>query len=123
MIDIKDKNGNTRLSVIISDKAVYHKELMTEEYVLLTFETATLVRFAKGDYINTEFGRFYLVNPTRPKYNVNNTGNGAYQYEQKFHAVWERWKNYKFFYSRQRGFEKSWSLTGFFSGLPLPCPK
>lgn len=115
MIDIKDKNGNVRLSVVISDKAVYHKELMTEEYVLLTFETAQLVRFAKGDFINTEFGRFWLVNPSRPKYNVNNTGNGAYQYEQKFHAIWERWKNYKFFYSRQRGFEKSWSLTGFAS--------
>ena len=112
MIQIKYKDGNTervRLEVEVSEKAIYRKELMTEEYVLLTFDTAELVNLQKGDYIETEFGRFVIVHLEKPKRNVD--GNGGYSYEQKFHAPWERWTTRKLFYSRKRGSEKAWSMT------------
>ena len=112
MIQIKYKDGSTervRLEVEVSAKAIYRKELMTEEYVLLTFDTAELVNLRRGDYIETGFGRFVIVHLEKPKRNVD--GNGGYTYEQKFHAPWERWTTRKLFYARQRGSEKAWSMT------------
>lgn len=112
MIQIKYKDGQTervRLEVEVSEKAIYRKELMTEEYVLLTFNTAELVNLQKGDYIETEFGRFLIVHLEKPKRSVD--GDGGWSYEQKFHAPWERWTTRKLFYARQRGAEKAWSMT------------
>lgn len=112
MIDIKYLNGTTesiRHSVEVSDKAIYRKELMTEEYILLSFNTATLINFSKGDYIDTEFGRFEIVHIEKPKQNVDT--DGGWYYEQKFHADWERWTTRMLFYARQRGAEKAWSMT------------
>lgn len=111
-IQIKYRQGNTeyvRCEVEVSDKAIYRKELMTEEYVLLTFNTAKDAGLRKGDYIDTEFGRFRIVDIDKPKRNVGS--DGGYYYEQKFHAPWERWRKRKLFYSRQRGSEKAWSMT------------
>lgn len=107
MIHIKDKNGNLRYSVEITDKCVYYKALMEEEYVLLSFDSDTLVPFAKGDYIETEFGTFYAVYIDKPK----RTSTGGYSYEQKFHAPWEWLRNRIAFYDRQKGSEKSWKMT------------
>ena len=107
MIDIKDKNGNLRYSVEITDKCVYYKALMEEEYVLLSLDSDTLMPFAKGDYIETEFGTFYAVYIDKPK----RTSNGGYSYEQKFHAPWEWLRNRIAFYDRQKGSEKSWKMT------------
>lgn len=107
MIDIKDKNGNLRYSVEVTDKCVYYKALMEEEYVLLSFDSDTIVPLAKGDYIDTEFGLFYIVTLDKPKRNAN----GGYAYEQKFHASWERLRNRLTFYDRQKGSEKSWKMT------------
>lgn len=112
MIDIKYKDGSqekVRLSVEISEKAIYRKELMTDEYVLLPFNTATLVHFRKGDYIDTGFGRFEIVQLDKPKQDTGNTG--GWSYELKFHAPWYRWTTRKLFYARQKGFEKEWHMT------------
>lgn len=107
MIDIKQKNGSVRCSVEITDKCVYHKELMTEEYVLLSFESDTLIPFAKGDYIDTEFGTFRIVHLEKPA----ESANGGYEYEQKFHVDWERFRSRIVFYDRQLGYEKAWKMT------------
>lgn len=107
MIDIRDKNAAIRASVEITDQCVYSKKLMEEEYVLLYFESDTLIKFAKGDYIQTDFGVFRIVTLSRP----HQSANGGYTYEQKFHADWERWRNHITFYDRQRGSEKSWKMT------------
>lgn len=109
MIDIRDKKGNIRYSVEISDRAIYHKELMAEEYVLLTFETVRLVNFKKGDYIETEFGRFEIIKVDKPERNVNS--DGGWSYEQKFCPPWAKWVNRKMFYKRQKGSEKAWKMT------------
>ena len=107
MIDIKQKNGTIRLSVEITDKCVYSKTLMEEEYVLLSFDTDTIIQLAKGDYIDTEFGTFQIVKLEKPE----ETANGGYHYEQKFHPEWEMLRNRLTFYDRQLGFEKSWKMT------------
>ena len=107
MIDIKQKNGSVRCSVEITDKCVYHKELMAEEYVLLSFESDTLIPFAKGDYIDTEFGTFRIVHLEKPA----ESANGGYEYEQKFHVDWERFRSRIVFYDRQLGYEKAWKMT------------
>lgn len=97
MIDIRDKKGNIRYSVEVSERSVYHKELMAEEYVLLTFETEKLVHLRKGDYIETEFGRFEIVTVDKPERNVNS--DGGWSYEQKFCPPWAKWVNRKMFYN------------------------
>lgn len=112
MIDIKyTQNGKeqTRYVAPITDRATYYKELMTEEYILLSFNTRDFVRFQTGDYINTEFGRFEIVKIDKPE--RNNQTDGGWKYEQKFHAAWERWRHRKLFYDRQLGSEKAWSMT------------
>lgn len=107
MIGIKNKSGEIRCSVEITDKCVYYKALMEEEYVLLSFNSDTLIHFEKGDYIETEFGTFYIVYIEKPK----RASDGGYSYEQKFHAQWEWLRNRIAFYNRQKGSEKSWKMT------------
>ena len=107
MISIKDKNGIKRCSVEVTDKCIYYKALMEEEYVLLSFDSDTVIPLAKGDYIDTEYGRFYIVGLEKPKRGAD----GGYAYEQKFHAEWERLRNRLTFYDRQKGSEKSWKMT------------
>ena len=107
-MNVKDKNGISKISIDENDKCVYHKSLMEEEYILLNYESDSLIPFAKGDYIDTEFGRFHLVHIEEPRFSSNT---GGYTYDQKFHADWERWRTRMLFYNRQNGFEKSWKMT------------
>lgn len=108
MITIYDKNGDKRLDVVVTASSLYHKELMGQEYVSLSFKLAQMVRLFRGDYIVTEFGRFTIASVDRPTYDTNT---GAYTYEQKFHAGWEYWRKRILYYSRQKGKEKAWKMT------------
>ena len=103
-------NTNTlRVEVVPNDGSRWRKELMTEEYVLVKFQRKSLVQLHNGDYINFENKKYEIVKVSRPKWN---TSKGCWEYEQKFYAEWEKWKNRKFFFNRQSGnFEKTWSLT------------
>ena len=108
MITIYDKNGDKRLDVVVTASSLYHKELMGQEYVSLSFKLAQMVRLFRGDYIVTEFGRFTIASVDRPTYDPNT---GAYTYEQKFHAGWEYWRKRILYYNRQKGKEKAWKMT------------
>ncbi len=107
MIEVKDKNNNVRCTVEITDKCVYYKTLMEEEYVLLSFESDTLIGFQKKDSIKTDFGTFRIMEVTKPE----PQSDGGYLYEQKFVPDWMFWKNRILFYNRQLGYEKSWKMT------------
>lgn len=109
MITIYDKNGTAKLSVPISDKCTYHKGIMEEEYVSLHFDSANGNVLAKGDYIDTEFGRYEIVTLTPPT--DKTASDGSYGYEQRFNPSWWRASLYKLFYSRQAGAEASWKMT------------
>ena len=99
-----------RVEVLPGDGSKWRKELMTEEYVSVKFSLKEHVRLRKGDHVSIDgVGDFELVKTSRPKWN---NSKGCWDYEQKFHAEWEKWKNRKFFFNRQSGnLEKTWSLT------------
>lgn len=121
-MNIYNRNGAIVASVEVGDSCEWRKELMVEEYVSLKFTLAEHVQFRKGFYIAPSFGthRYEIVNLDRPRFN---TANGGWDYDIKFHAEWERWKQLVLFYDRQSGnHEKSWSLTqtpGYFMDIVL----
>ena len=109
MISIKDITGKIRFSTGIKTGSVYRKTLMKEDYILLYFSVYQPVLFEKGDYCDTEFGRFEIVDLVFPKYN---TSTGGYDYELRLDAEYYKWKNKILFYDRQGGNrEASWNLT------------
>lgn len=109
MISIKDITGKIRFFTEIKTGSVYRKTLMKEDYILLYFSVYQPVLFEKGDYCDTEFGRFEIVDLVFPKYN---TSTGGYDYELRLDAEYYKWKNKILFYDRQGGNrEASWNLT------------
>ena len=109
MISIKDITGKIRFSFVENTGSVYRKTLMKEDYILLHFSVYQSVLFEKGDYCETEFGRFEIVDLVFPKYN---TSTGGYDYELRLDAEYYKWKNKILFYDRQGGNrEASWNLT------------
>ncbi|WP_250712524.1 collagen-like triple helix repeat-containing protein [Bacteroides fragilis] len=109
MISIKDITGKIRFSFVENTGSVYRKTLMKEDYILLYFNVDKPVLFEKGDYCETEFGRFEIVDLVFPKYN---TSTGGYDYELRLDAEYYKWKNKILFYDRQGGNrEASWNLT------------
>lgn len=109
MISIKDITGKIRFSTKENTGSVYRKTLMKEDYILLHFSVYQPVLFEKGDYCETEFGRFEIVDLVFPKYN---TSTGGYDYELRLDAEYYKWKNKILFYDRQGGNrEASWNLT------------
>lgn len=107
MIEVRDKNNNIRCKVEITDKSVYSKMLMEDEYVLLSFESDTLIAFQKKDSIKTDFGTFRIKKVATPIMQSD----GGYLYEQKFVPDWVFWEDRILFYNRQSGFEKEWKMT------------
>lgn len=109
MISIKDITGKIRFSFVENTGSVYRKTLMKEDYILLHFSVYQPILFEKGDYCETEFGRFEIVDLVFPKYN---TSTGGYDYELRLDAEYYKWKNKILFYDRQGGNrEASWNLT------------
>lgn len=105
MITIYDKTGAEKLSVPVTDKSVYYKGVMEEEYVELHFNHDEALLLANGDYIECDFGRFEIVTLTPP--DDKTSGDGGYSYVQRFNPRWWRGVNHKLFYSRQAGAEAS----------------
>lgn len=108
MMDIKNRTGQVRLSVPVTEKAIYRKELMKQEFILLGFSTDEIVDFGKGDYIDTGYGRFELLEPAFP---AGNASTGGYDYELRFDSPLARWANFKLFYNRKGNKESNWSMT------------
>lgn len=108
---IYSRQGSEKADITPNEGSKWRKELMAEEYVLLKFTSKKFIAIAKGDYIVADFGTYYIVDLTRPKWN---TTSGAWDYELKFHAEWMKWQNRTFFFNRQQGNkEKAWQLTQF----------
>ena len=118
MIDIKDIQGNTRFSTGINPGAKGKFSLMKEDYVVLPFNTLSLVDFQVGDYVDLrgvldasmggKLAKIYqIVDIPYPTYK-----NGGYSYELRFDAYYFKWKTKIFKYTPEvGGQEASWSLT------------
>lgn len=121
-IDIKNIQGETRVSVPIQvgSKGVF--TLMNADYIQLSFSSENVIPFKLGDYTDLseiEYeglgGKIAKVYEIVDMSNVNPTYNnttGAYDYKIRMDAYYWKWKNKIFKYTPENaGQEASWSLT------------
>lgn len=111
-IDIKyyDNDGNiqVRCSVPVTQDALVHYELMQSHYCKLSFKLSKPIYFLLGDFIDTPYGRFELIDLTKTKDNDTI----GYSYEIQFDAYYRKFKNKILKYRPNTGSqEATFSLT------------
>lgn len=111
-IDIKyyDNDGNiqVRCSVPVTQDALVHYELMQSHYCKLSFKLSRPTYFLLGDFIETPYGRFELIDLTKAKDNDTI----GYSYEIQFDAYYRKLKNKILKYRPNTGSqEATFSLT------------
>lgn len=111
-IDIKyyDNNGKIRVrcTVPVTQDALIHYELMQSHYCKLSFKLSKPTYFLLGDFIETSYGRFELINLTKTKDNDTI----GYSYEIQFDAYYRKFKNKILKYRPNTGSqEATFSLT------------
>lgn len=79
----------TRCTIPITEDALVHYELMQSHYCKCSFRSATPIAFGIGDFIDTSFGRFELIEDVKPK----DDGNVGFGYELQFEAYYYKFKN------------------------------
>lgn len=111
-IDIKyyDNDGNiqVRCSAPVTQDALVHYELMQSHYCKLSFKLSKPIYFLLGDFIDTPYGRFELIDFTKAKDNDTI----GYSYEILFDAYYRKFKNKILKYRPNTGSqEATFSLT------------
>lgn len=111
-IDIKyyDNDGNiqVRCSVPVTQDALVHYELMQSHYCKLSFKLSKPIYFLLGDFIDTPYGRFELIDLAKAKDNDTI----GYSYEIQFDAYYRKFKNKILKYRPNTGSqEATFSLT------------
>ena len=111
-IDIKyyDNSGNVqvRCTVPVTQDALVHYELMQSHYCKLSFKLSKPIYFLLGDFIDTPYGRFELIDLTKAKDNDTI----GYSYEIQFDAYYRKFKNKILKYRPNTGSqEATFSLT------------
>lgn len=111
-IDIKyyDNDGNiqVRYSAPVTQDALVHYELMQSHYCKLSFKLSKPIYFLLGDFIDTPYGRFELIDLTKAKDNDTI----GYSYEIQFDAYYRKFKNKILKYRPNTGSqEATFSLT------------
>ena len=111
-IDIKyyDNDGNiqVRCSVPVTQDALVHYELMQSHYCKLSFKLTKPIYFLLGDFIDTPYGRFELIDLAKAKDNDTI----GYSYEIQFDAYYRKFKNKILKYRPNTGSqEATFSLT------------
>lgn len=111
-IDIKyyDNDGNiqVRCSVPVTQDALVHYELMQSHYCKLSFKLSKSIYFLLGDFIDTPYGRFELIDLAKAKDNDTI----GYSYEIQFDAYYRKFKNKILKYRPNTGSqEATFSLT------------
>ena len=111
-IDIKyyDNDGNiqVRCSAPVTQDALVHYELMQSHYCKLSFKLSKPIYFLLGDFIDTPYGRFELIDLTK----VKDNDTIGYSYEIQFDAYYRKLKNKVLKYRPNTGSqEATFSLT------------
>lgn len=111
-IDIKyyDNSGNVqvRCTVPVTQDALVHYELMQSHYCKLSFKLSKPIYFLLGDFIDTPYGRFELIDLTK----VKDNDTIGYSYEIQFDAYYRKLKNKILKYRPNTGSqEATFSLT------------
>jgi hypothetical protein len=106
-IDIKyyDNDGNihVRCSVPVTQDALVHYELMQSHYCKLSFKLYKPTYFLLGDFIDTPYGRFELIDLTKAKDNDTI----GYSYEIQFDAYYRKFKNKILKYRQNTGSQEA----------------
>lgn len=111
-IDIKyyDNSGNVqvRCTVPVTQEALVHYELMQSHYCKLSFKLSRPTYFLLGDFIETPYGRFELIDLTK----VKDNDTIGYSYDIQFDAYYRKLKNKILKYRPNTGSqEATFSLT------------
>lgn len=110
MVTIYDYSGGEIVSFeAYPAGSTYTCRLMQEDYITLKFPLASPVFFPVGCYVDTDFGRFIMLEQQNPSYNA---GDGSYRYSLRMEKYYMAWKNriFKFLPEDDNG-EAAWSLT------------
>lgn len=105
-----DNSGNVqvRCTVPVTQEALVHYELMQSHYCKLSFNLSRPTYFLRGDFIETPYGRFELIDLTKAKDNDTI----GYSYEIQFDAYYRKLKNKVLKYRPNTGSqEATFSLT------------
>ena len=113
MIDIKNIQGETILSVPITEESVHVEELMKSDYVELSWNSDKNEEIPVGAYIMLDGEKYSLLEP----YNPEQKNEVEFQYKPQFHSEFISWGKVPFFmYSYDENNEitnrePDWSLT------------
>lgn len=86
-IQIKNIDGSVILSVIADDNAIYHEELMTSEYIKLSWQSDSGNVLPVGTYIEYEGEKYRLLEPYTPQ----QTDEATYSYTPQFQSRIMNW--------------------------------
>ena len=84
----------------VPEGTLVHREIMGEHYLKLPFSVKKPFYLRVGDYVNTDYGKFEITKPYKPKYNTRTSG---YDYELQLDAYYMKWRNKKVRYMPEYG--------------------
>lgn len=84
----------------VPEGTLVHREIMGEHYLKLPFVSDKPIYLRIGDYVATDYGRFELTKPYKPKFNTATSG---YDYDLQLDAYYMKWKNKKVRYMPEYG--------------------
>lgn len=87
MIDIKNIQGETILSVPITEECVHVEELMKSDYVELSWNSDQNEEIPVGAYIILDGEKYSLLDP----YNPEQKNEVEFQYKPQFHSKFISW--------------------------------
>ena len=87
-VNIKNLNGQTVATALITESAVSHEELMTADYVQLSWNSATGDTLPAGAYVEHEGERYSLLDPYTP----TRANEAEYQYTPQFQSRIMAWQ-------------------------------
>lgn len=117
MIDIKSISGETLLSVPVLKDAVSREELMTSDYVQLTWDSDSSDVLPVGTYIEHKGEKYFILEPYRPSM-LNEV---SFKYTPQFHSRIIRWQKIivpVYTYSEDGATIKSREFDWIFTGTP-----
>lgn len=107
MIDIKDIQGNIILSVPITESAQKVEELMSNDYIQLSWNSDSSNSLPLGSYIEYEGERYSLIEPYTP----SQKNEVEFVYTPQFKSRVMAWGKMPFFFYSGESREPDWTLT------------
>lgn len=107
MINIKDIQGNIILSVSITESAQKVEELMSNDYIQLSWNSDSSNSLPLGSYIEHEGERYSLIEPYTP----SQKNEVEFVYTPQFKSRVMAWGKKPFFFYSGESREPDWALT------------